>query len=187
MVRLLPLAAALALLSSAGQALAQSGPDFDTEQMTFQGTVAAGCLIAAAQATFVGNATVSNLAPGTADIAINQLVDENGEPIGAEVTLTLPAVCNQSHTLSLSSQNGALVNADGGPGGPFRNALPYSVTVAWSGQSQTVSSDGGGLTVTYGDAGSGQVVITIQIPAGGDPLTAGAYADQLILELGAAA
>lgn len=180
-------ALAVGFSAMAGSAFAQALPTQDSEQVTFQGTAPAGCLIAAAEATFVGNATISNLGPGTADIAITQLVDENGEPVGAEIILTLPATCNQSHTLSLSSQNGALFNPDGAPGGPFRNALPYTVTVAWAGQSQTVSSDAGGLVVSYGDAGAGSVVITIRIPSGGDPLTAGAYADQLIFELGAAA
>ena len=178
-------AASISLMAT--PALAQVGPDQDSEQLAFQGQVAAGCVFEAAETSFVENAVISNLSPGTADIAINQLVDEDGAPIGAVIILSLPATCNQSHSLTLASQNGGLVNPDGVEGGPFRTQLPYSMTVAWGSVSQTVSSDGPGLTLAYGDAGTGVVTLTIQIPAGGDPLVAGAYADQLILELGAAA
>lgn len=184
MNRLASSIAAAALALAATPAAAQSAPE--VEALTFQGSAPGGCLIRAPQATATDNATVSGLAAGSADIAISQMVDEEGASLGATVTLALPAICNQSHTLTLTSQNGALVNIDGGAaGGPFRNSVPYTMIVSWGAETQSASS-ASGLTLSYGDAAAGDVTLTIQIPDGGDPLVAGAYADQLILELGAA-
>ena len=159
----------------------------DTSQISFRGDVAAGCLLATPAAPSGDNVIVGSLGPGTADIAISQLVDEDGAPLGATVILTLPAICNQAHSLNLLSLNGGL--AGDGPeatGGPFRSNLPYQVTVSWGGVQQVFESTDGLLNVEFGQALAGPITITIQIPAGGAPLVAGAYADELVLELGVA-
>lgn len=188
--RLLPSLTAAGLLA-AGAASAQSIPlseNSDTDDVTLRGAVAAGCRMDTPSAPTASNAEIEALGPGSADIAISQLVDETGEPVGAVVVLELPAVCNQAHTLNLVSLNGAL-QSDGPPvtAGPFRSSLPYQVTVAWGGGApQVFQSLDEALEVVVGEAISGAITLTIQIPAGGDPLAAGAYADELILELGVA-
>lgn len=177
--------ACLGLIGS--QAAAQTDVGAGTRQATFQGSAPAGCRMSAASAPTSNNAQVTALSAGSADIAIAQLVGDDGTAQAATIVLTLPAVCNQAHTLTLDSLRGAL--ASDGPeltGGPFRNRLPYSVTVSWAGGLQSYSSQDDTLTLSVPNAATGLVTITIQIPSGGAPLAAGAYSDQLVLELGAA-
>ena len=153
--RAAPLLLLVGLLAAASPSLARAGMTQERDQIILEGTVAAGCLMAAAEATFIGNATVTDLGPGRASVVINDLVDENGLPTGAEIVLTLPATCNQSNILRLSSLNGGLANSDRGEGGPFRNDLPYTISIDWGGQTQTISSDEGALTVAFANAGRG--------------------------------
>lgn len=176
-----------ALAASAGTAAAQSNEDTATIQATFRGDAPAGCLMSVPTAPTSDNAQVGSLSPGSADIAISQMVDQNASPLGATIVLLLPAVCNQAHTLSLSSLNGGLLGDGTQPaGGPFRSLLPYSVTVSWAGGEQLLLTPDQNLSVAFGDAAAGVVTVTIQIPQGGAPLVAGAYTDEIVLELGAA-
>ncbi len=155
-------------------------------QASFHGTAPAGCRISTGSAPTSENVQIGALSAGSAAIAINQMVDEGAAPLGATVVLVLPAVCNQAHTLNLSSLNGGLLG-DGPAGvGAFRSLLPYSVTVAWAGGEQLLLTSDQTLSVVFGDAAAGVVTVTIQIPQGGAPLVAGAYTDEIVLELGAA-
>ena len=182
--------AALVLVSGllAGPAMAQTQDQTTaTIQTVFRGDVAAACRMSTPLAPTTDNAQVGALAPGSADIAINRLVGEDGAPIGATIVLVLPATCNQAHTLNLSSLNGGLKgDAPAGSGGAFRSQAPYTVTVAWAGESQTFQTQDESLAFALGSAATGPVTVTIQIPAGGAPLAAGTYSDELILELGVA-
>lgn len=175
------------VMAAAGPAAAQSEPTQASIQAMFRGAAPAGCRLSTPNAPTTDNAQVAALAPGSADIAINQLVDAAGAPIGATIVLVLPAVCNQAHTLNLSSLHGGLLG-DGGAaaGGPFRSELPYTVTVAWAGNQQSFLTTDGAMAFALGEASTGVVTVTIQIPAGGAPLVAGAYSDELVLELGVA-
>ncbi|RYF93606.1 MAG: hypothetical protein EON95_08320 [Caulobacteraceae bacterium] len=183
---LIPFTLAAALM--AGPAFAQTQEETTgTIQAVFRGDVLAACRMSTPLAPTADNAQVGALAPGSADIAINQLVGDDGAPIGATIVLVLPATCNQAHTLNLSSLNGGL-KGDGPalPGGAFRSQAPYTVTVAWAGESQTFQTQDESLSFALGSAATGPVTVTIQIPAGGAPLAAGTYSDELVLELGVA-
>lgn len=187
-MRIRNLAAALivgALAASAGAAVAQTSEATAAVQATFRGAAPAGCRMSAPSSPTSENAQVGALSPGSADIAINQMVDQNATPLGATIVLVLPAICNQAHTLNLSSLNGGLLG-DGPAGGPFRSLVPYSVTVSWAGSEQLLLTPDQNLSVAFGDAATGTVTVTIEIPQGGAPLAAGAYTDEIVLELGAA-
>ena len=154
----------------------------------FSGEVTAGCLMSTPTAPTLNNASASSLTPGSADILVTQMVGDDGVPVGAVIILDLPSICNQAHTLSLSSLSGGMINPEaGGDTGSFRGALPYTVQVNWGGVVQTYQTGDPVLSLPVGNASTGQVVLTIQIPAGGAPLVAGVYSDQLGHELGAAA
>ena len=158
-----------------------------TQQMSFTGEAPPGCLMEAPTSPTSDNASVTAASPGSADIVIGQLVGDDAVPVGATVILSLPAACNQAHTLSLASQNGGLANDDSSTAaGGFRSLVPYSVALDWAGGAQTYQSGDPALEVPLGDAAAGAVTVTIAIPAGGQPLTAGTYSDQLVLELAAA-
>ncbi len=177
---------ALGAVGLAGGAAAQTVSPA-AQQLSFTGDAPPGCLMQTPSSPTSDNASVTAASPGSADIVIGQLVGEDAVPVGATVILSLPAACNQAHTLSLASLNGGLANEDGAPGaGGFRSLVPYSVALNWGGAGQTYESGDPALEVPLGDAASGAVTVTIQIPAGGQPLTAGTYSDQLVLELAAA-
>lgn len=157
-------------------------------QMAFNGQVAAGCITSNPSASAAQNASATELVTGSANIVVTRLVGDDGVPLGAEIVLSMPSACNQAHNLNLSSLNGGLSNTLGADaqGSAFRALLPYTVIVSWAGQSQTFNSSSGGLIQPVGDAASGPVTVTIQIPSGGAPLVAGSYSDQLVLQLGVA-
>lgn len=178
----------IGLLSTwTGVAVAQNAELTTPVQATFRGAAPAGCRISTPAAPVSENVQIGALSAGSAAIAINQMVDEASAPLGATVVLVLPAICNQAHTLNLSSLNGGLLGD--GPAasvGAFRSLLPYSVTVAWAGGEQLLLTPDQNLSVVVGEAAAGVVTVTIQIPQGGAPLVAGAYTDEIVLELGAA-
>ncbi len=136
MNRLHILAATAVLILAAGSARAQSvGPA--SQQFSFNGVAVPGCVMQPASSPSSNNASVTSSAPGAADIVIGQLVGDDAVSVGATVILTLPAACNQAHTISLGSINGGLINLDGTPtGGPFRDVLPYTVAINWGVGSQ---------------------------------------------------
>ena len=178
---------ALVVLLTAGAANAQDAEGGAAAQAMFRGVAPGACQMSSGAAPLLENAAVTAMTPGAADLAINQLVDGDSVPLGATVVLTLPAICNQAHTVSLSSLNGGL-RSDGPivSSGPFRSTLPYTVTVAWAGGARTFQTNNDQISINVPDAAVGSVTVTIVIPAGGDPLAAGAYTDELVLELGAA-
>ncbi len=179
-------AAAAALVLAAAPVHAQT-VNTTTQQLAFNGVAAPGCIMLAASSPDSDNASLTSSTPGAADILIDQLVGADGVPVGATVVLTLPAACNQAHVLTMGSQNGGLVNPDGASvASPFRALLPYAATVAWASGSETYDSANPAVTISQGDAAVGSITVTIEIPAGGAPLVAGAYSDQLVLELAAA-
>ncbi len=180
---MLSAAFALAVWSPAA---AQDEPN-SSLQATFRGSAPGGCRISAPSTTSQQNATATGLAPGSANIAVNQIVGEDGEPLGATIVMVIPATCNQAHTINLQSLNGGLTSS--GPavtGGPFRSSLAYTVTVDSERGRQVFTSSDSLLAVSFNDASNEPVTVTIQIPAGGGPLTAGAYSDELVLEFGVA-
>jgi hypothetical protein len=167
-------------------AAAQTAPETSNVQATFRGTAVGGCRLSTPTSSSVDNVSVGALTPGSADITFNQLVGANSTAVGATVVLVMPAVCNQAHTLSLSSLNGGLLGDGPVTAGPFRSNLPYNVTVSWAGTQQSFTTGGGNLSLPLSNAVADNLTVTIQIPAGGAPLAAGNYADELVLELGAA-
>lgn len=176
--------AAVMVANAAAAQVATSG----TNQMAFKGTVQPGCITSIPASTSSQNATVTELVAGSANIVVTRLVGDDGVPLGAQIVLSLPAACNQAHTLNVSSLNGGLMNANGSTAGSaaFRALLPYTVQVNWAGQTQTLTSGAGAVAQPISDAATGPLSVTIQIPAGGSPMVAGSYSDQLVLELGVA-
>lgn len=185
---LLSCAVVLAAMAAAGAADAQAAlaqPDAVSSQFTLQGGVRAGCRIGQPATPTATNATVGAVGPGSAEVSITRLVDDQGRSLGATIIVVLPATCNQAHKITLASPNGGLVSdAPAVAAGPFRSSLPYQVTVDWGATPSVWSSTDDPLDLAVGDAASGPVTLTIEIPAGGAPLSAGAYGDQLILEFG---
>lgn len=181
--------AGAALLSLAAQTpvKAQAADAPAAIQAAFRGAALPGCRMSTPAADAIQNAILSNAAPGSADVGISRLVGDDGAVLGATVALKIPVICNQAHTLVLSSLRGGLRVGQPGPdGGAFRSVVPYDVRVEWGGASGDFNSAGGDAILPVGGAAQGSLSVIIEIPAGGAPLVAGAYSDELVLELSAA-
>jgi hypothetical protein len=187
--RLGVMAAALTAACSVGT-LAQSLPGASADgvsgsKLEIAGTAPEACIIATPTQETINNATlVANTA--TAQVTVTQLVDPNTAiPQAAVVNMAFPVVCNTAHSLTITARSGGLVlQASAPPPGPgFRNHLDYQVSADWAGQQTSQLSSGAPVQITSNNAASGQLFVTISIPAGGVPLEAGTYSDSLIVNL----
>jgi hypothetical protein len=164
--------------------------DLATRNTQIRGEVPRACTITGpALAISASNATFAVSGVGSATITISQLVDPNigdGTPQAATLQFEIPATCTVSHELNVDSANDGL--ALGGSLGTavtdgFRNALPYAITTSWSTLNLSGQTTSGPLIGRVGDAATGNIVVSISIPAGGTPLVAGSYSDSLSINL----
>ena len=143
------------------------------------------CVVASAASVAGANATFQAASDG-AEVRITELIDpQTGQARASSINVLLPITCNTAHRLVLSSDNGGLLRAGGDqqPADGFREFVPYQVSASWSGQSVSASSTQGPVSINVGDGAAGEASVTIDIPAGGDPLVSGAYADAVVIEL----
>jgi hypothetical protein len=188
MMRLTPLLVTLAVAApslAAAQTLDSGGGRLDIE-----GTAPSACVISAPAGAAGANATFQATGARSAQVSITQMVDpQTAVPRATTINLDLPVICNTAHHLVVRTANGGLlrVGASGATQATvngFREFLPYQVTAAWSGQTVTGGSQTGTpVNITAVDGAAGQVSLTIDVPAGGAPMVAGAYADSLVIEL----
>jgi hypothetical protein len=102
--------------------------------------------------------------------------------------LMVPIVCNGPHRVTLRSGNGGM-RREGPPvnGSGFASLLPYSMSILWgSDQSAFSTGNGGALVLEAPEARAGQLSLQIAVARGDQPLVAGTYTDQVILEFQAA-
>ena len=69
-----------------------------------------------------------------------------------------------------------------------RSAGVISNCISFSASAKVVSETGGSQTpspvdISTTDGAAGQLSLTIDVPAGGDPLVAGVYSDSVVIEL----
>lgn len=144
------------------------------------------CVVASAASVAGANATFQAASDG-AEVRITGLIDpQTSLARASSINVLLPITCNTAHRLVLSSDNGGLLRAGSGDqdvAGGFREFVPYRMSVSWSGQSVSAASTQGPVSINVGDGAAGEASVTIDIPAGGDPLVSGAYADAVVIEL----
>jgi hypothetical protein len=103
--------------------------------------------------------------------------------------VAVPIICNTAHHVIVRTANGGLRRDGSVTVSPisingFREFLPYQITANWSGQDITSSSlTPNPVDISTSDGAAGQLSLTIDVPAGGDPLVAGAYSDSVVIEL----
>jgi hypothetical protein len=178
------LAALVAL--AATPALGQEAPAARAS-LDMVGTAPGACLISGAARGTGTNAVMGVAAARQADIRIIELVDPNTSLArAASISVSLPIICNVGHRVLLRTQNGGLVRSNRAGGAAaaqgFREAVPYGMTASWAGATVTGQS-ASGFDLIAPEAAAGDLAIDIEIPAGGAPLVAGAYSDQLVIEL----
>ena len=186
-MKLLPIAAALAL-AAPGLAFAQT-TEIGQGRLDLVGTAPSACLLSDPSAASGSNATFQGVGPTRGRVTITQLADPaTAVPLATSINLALPLICNEAHTEEVQTANGGLARVGGngsqGSVNGFREFLPYQVNASWAGQNvNATSTRGNTVTITAADGAAGQLSLVISVPAGGDPLVAGAYGDDIVLLL----
>lgn len=185
MIRNLILAAAL---FAPAAAVAQDGADLSQGRLEVQGTSYPACVIRAPSSAVGTNMRFDSSGVTAGRIGITQFVDANAVSRGGTIEVILPVICNSAHRVVVRSDNGGLrrvgplVQAPG-----FSQLFPYRVTTLWGSQQGILATDQGGtLIINTSEARAGQLALAINVAAGGQPLVAGTYSDQIVVELQAA-
>ena len=177
----------IALLAPAGLA-AQQVADLSQGRLEIQGTAHPACVIKGPSSAVGNNMRFDPAGPSAGQIGITNFVDNNAVSRGGTIDIALPVVCNSAHRVIVRSSNGGLRRQGAAvQGNQFAQFFPYRVTTQWGGQNGQLTTDqGGALTIDTGEARAGQLSLQISLAAGGRPLVAGTYSDQIVVELQAA-
>ncbi|HEY5712499.1 MAG TPA: hypothetical protein VIT38_11445 [Allosphingosinicella sp.] len=180
---------AAALLGAPALAAAQTTVDPSRGRLEILGTAPSACLIRTPAAASGSNATFQPTGGSTGEIRISRMVDATtAQSLGASIDLVIPVICNSPHRVVVRSSNGGLRRI-GRPVAPgrFRDLLPYEVNTVWGDSQQALSSEAGTpVLIVASTARAGQLSLSLHVAAGGQPLVAGIYGDQIVLELTAA-
>ena len=147
------------------------------------------CVISGPTAVSGANATFSPDGAQQGQITITELADpQTAVPQAASINLALPVICNAAHSVVISTTNGGLARAGAAAGNAevngFRQFVPYQLSVSWAGQSANATSQAGPtITIKSNDGAAGQLSLVVKVPGGGAPLVAGAYGDQVVVQL----
>jgi hypothetical protein len=180
----------VAALLSPGLATAQT-TDVGHARLDLAGRAPSVCLISAPTAASGANATFSPAGAQQGQVTITELADpQTAVPRAASINLALPVICNAAHSVVISTANGGLARAGAGAAAGnsevngFRQFVPYQLSVSWAGQSANATSQPGPtITIKSNDGAAGQLSLVVKVPGGGAPLVAGAYGDQVIVQL----
>lgn len=163
------------------------------QQIEIVGAAPAACVIQGAGASTGVNASFTVTGANSGTVSIAQMADPTtAQPRATSITVQLPVICNSANTLTVRSTTGGLLRVGGNQRNAqqqdaFREFLPYALTANWAGNNvQAASNAGAPLTILSNNGGAGSVQVGFSVPAGGTPLLAGAYADSIIVEFGAA-
>lgn len=152
------------------------------------GTAPAGCVIRAPASAIGTNMRFEPASASAGQIGITEFVDQNAVSRGGSIEISLPVICNSAHRVIVRSGNGGLRRLGAtAQTGPFAQFVPYQVTTQWGGQQAVLATNQGGTSqIDSGQARAGLVGLSINLAAGGQPLVAGTYSDQIVVELQAA-
>ena len=168
----------------------QAAIDTGSVQTQFGGTANFACLASTPQGTQTTGARFS--ATGSvAQVAFDTptVIDPN-TLIAREfsVTLSVPVTCNGAHSVSVRSARGGMQLQT-----PIAQAIGLSsridmdINAGWLGETGRVSTLGLpiGFTLNKNDGASGLVEVTVSGKPGTNPLVAGRYSDEIIIDLAA--
>lgn len=159
-------------------------------RLEIAGQAPAACVIQNARASGGINASYAATGASAGEIRITDLVDpQTAQPRQAEITVTLPIVCNAAHRLTLMTTNGGLLR-DGGnarnrqSSNSFGELVGYSLNAGWASRTLALDTNiASAVSVSVPDGTAGDLSFLLSVPPGGGPLVAGRYADTVIIEL----
>jgi hypothetical protein len=120
-------------------------------------------------------------------ITINALADQNtARALPASISVTFEGLCNEPQSIRLISTRGGLKpDQSAAASGTFQSRVDYTASLNWGSDQTSLTTDGtasGSTGLTFNGAQSGAVTLSIDIPAGSQPLVAGNYSDVLTVE-----
>jgi hypothetical protein len=183
----------LLLLAALGASSAAAAQDSATTRtMAVNASAPEVCAVQAPQLS--GAAQVNFRSVNGTALQIERLVDpETLSTEAASVELSLAAVCNYPHRLTIETQNNGLWQTSGQgvtPTPGFGNAVPYTATVHWGAEYLQLQADAKSRRMTERSVlvdrpTSGSIVLRLEIQPGASndrqnaPLIAGYYGDTL--------
>ena len=154
----------------------------------FRGTAGFACLVSSPQGNQITGATF------TASGSVAQLAFQSETVVDPatliarpfSVSLSVPVTCNGAHSVTVRSARGGMQLAT-----PVTQAIglasriDFNVRAVWLGDSNQISTFGSpiGATISKTTGASGSVEVTVNGRAGSDPLVAGRYSDEIIVDL----
>lgn len=160
-----------------------------SQELELLGDAPVACVLNSPTASASVNASFSATSASSGQISITELVDpQTAMPRQSAIQLTLPAVCNTSHSVTVRSSNGGLLRAGGSTAnrqsaGGFGEFLIYSFGIDWAGQSLVRPSDAGMVEIVSAQPRNGEILLRVNTPEGGGPLVAGQYNDSIVVEV----
>ena len=152
------------------------------------GTAPTACIMRAPGSPVGTNASFDLTGSNSGRIRILEMINPTGATArGATMELTLPVICNGPHRVSVQSRGGMIRQGARVASDAFADRVNYSLTTAWGGQeARFTTGESDALAIDVESGRAGLLRLSIAIPAGGRPLVAGRYEDQIILEMRAA-
>lgn len=152
------------------------------------GTAPSACVMRAPGSPVGTNASFDLTGSSSGRIRILEMINPaSATARGATMDLTLPVICNGPHQVSVQSRGGMLRQGDRVTNDAFADRVNYSLTADWGGQqARFTTGESDALAIDVASGRAGLLRLSIAIPAGGRPLVAGRYEDQIILEMRAA-
>jgi hypothetical protein len=190
MMRSLTLLTVLAASAAAFGAHAQAVVPGPAQSVVMQGDVPTRCKMSPPQ--LIGSATNATFTPNQSggQFDVTNMVDTlASKTLATHGVLELPIVCTGAHSLTVSSIHGGLINANAtGQAGGFATRADYALSATWAGITKQVQTTGASTTLdlSSGAPSSGSLSIGFDLPGGAGPLQAGAYNDEIVVQLNAA-
>lgn len=190
MRKMIGIAAAAALLFAAGGANAQSA----SSSITLSGTAAPTCNIPTTPvASSNTNVTINSSTAAASSLTVTSFIDTAAVANAAALTLTYAnAMCNYAHNVGVQTTNGGIKQQSGTTtviGGTFANNVNYTATATFGGSTATITTNGTAnakQSTAVAGANMGNLVLTVSVAAGTNPVLQGSYSDTLTLQIGAA-
>jgi hypothetical protein len=185
-------AAPFLIVALAAPAAAGAQSTDGTRTMAVSASAPEVCAVQGPQ--LAGGAQVNFRGLNGSALQIERLVDPTTlSTNAASIEVSLEAVCNYPHRLTVETQNNGLWQTveRAGPAVPgFASAIPYTATVRWGRENMELQADAKSRriaerSIAMGEATSGSIVLRLEIQPGASndrqnaPLLAGFYGDTL--------
>jgi hypothetical protein len=135
------------------------------------------------------NTTFSQNGAG-GEIDFTNFVDPNtGKLTVSSAQVAFPIVCTGAQTLTVTTQNGGLTNANvPGPAGGFAARADYTLNASWASATKSLQTGGAAASLDLSQTApeKSQLVLNFTLVPGERPLEVGSYDDVIVVQLNTA-